>query len=293
MKGCAEAEEPFAIVHILTAQYLRQTTADPAAKDITSSLTVKDITGYRQTLEKLCAKAEKIELGPDALTLQGLFQEVEGKPDEARSYYADAIKRSHLKFNPKSRHPMLMPMMKPWNALGYLLRNSKDPEMQAQAKQYFQIGAFEADDPLSYYELATSEDKASAKWLQCTSKAAASGHRQAMVNLAGYYEQLDSGNSTLQIGETARKSLSWILNWEPGSAAQLAREWFAAASAIGHKPSSLKLADHYESIRDRDLAELYLYKLIESPSSASQREEWPQLVQIGKKRLEQYPKRAT
>lgn len=292
LKGCAEAEEPLAVVHLLTAQYLRQTTLDLVARDITSTLTVKDLAGYRQTLKKLCAQAEKIALGPDALTLQGLLAEAEGKSDEARSYYADAIKRSHFKFNPKSRHPMQMPMMKPWNTLGYLLRNSQDPELQAQARNYFQTGAIEADDPLSYYELATYEDKASAKWLQCTSKAAASGHRQAMVNLAEYYEQFDSGKSNVQIGETARKSLSWLLNWKPGSAGQLAREWFAAASAIGHKPSSLKLADHYESIRDRDLAEVYLYKLIEPPSSANQREEWPQLVQMAKKRLEKYPKRA-
>jgi hypothetical protein len=82
-----------------------------------------------------------------------------------------------------------------------------------------------------------------------------------------------------------RKALNWLLGWKSGGAAALAREWLQAASNMGHKPSTLQLADYHESVGDQDGAKENYRKLTEPPSSTNQVEEWPQLVQVGRRRL--------
>jgi TPR repeat protein len=254
-------------------------------KKLASLFSQSEIVQYRKTLELLCAKAKTFPLGPEALTLQGLFLEREGKKEKAKDLYTEAVQRCHLKYNPKSRHPLQLPLVTPWNALGYLLKADNSPESQAQAKTYFNKGAVEADDPLSCYESAAFEDRRDPNWLQYTSKAAASGHRQATVDLAEFYREASSNESPVLANTNMRKALNWLLEWKRGDPATLAREWLIAASNMGHKPSTLQLADYYQSIGDQNRATEYLRRLAEPPKSANQAEEWPQLVEAARKRL--------
>lgn len=285
LQGCAQAEEPLAIVHILTAVYLSSTSPDLGPREIAGLFPQSEIAKYRKTLEMLSQKAKTFALGPDVLTLQGLFLEKEGHRQKARALFEEALLRSHLRFTPGSRHPMQLPLITPWNALGYLLRADKNPAVQAQAKEYFLRGAREADDPLSCYECSIDESKTNPDWLQYTSRAAASGHRQATVNLAEFYQEVSVKNSPVLEHTPMRKALSWLLGWKRDSAATLAKEWLQAAANMGHKPAMLQLANHYEALGDSEQAKQQLRQLLEPPRSATQSEEWPQLVQLAKKRL--------
>jgi tetratricopeptide (TPR) repeat protein len=285
LQGCAQAEEPLAIMQILTAVYLANASDGTPYKRLASLFPQSEITKYRKTLEILCTKAKTFSLGPEALTLQGLFLEREGKKEKAKDLYTEAVQRCHLKYNPKSRHPLQLPLIAPWNALGYFLKANKDPESQAQAKVYFNKGAIEADDPLSCYESAAFEERAEPNWLQYTSKAAASGHRQATVDLAEFYREASSKESPVLASTNMRKALNWLLEWKRGDPATLAREWLVAASNMGHKPSTLELADYYQSSGDQDKANECLRRLADPPRSANHAEVWPQLVEAAKKRL--------
>jgi tetratricopeptide (TPR) repeat protein len=242
-----------------------------------------EIAKYRTILDELTLQANKFALGPDTLTLKGLFLEQEGRKEKAKELYQEAILRSHLKYTPGSRHPMQIPLITPWNALGYLLKSHKNPDVQAKAKEYFEMGALQGGDPLSYYELSAFEPKTSTKWLHYTSKAAASGHRQAIINLADFYQGVAEKQSPILKDNKMRKTLNWLLGWRRGSAAALAREWLQVASNIGHKPSMLQLADYHYSLGEHELAKEYLRHMLEPV--ANQSEEWPQLVQIARKRL--------
>jgi hypothetical protein len=285
LQGCAQLEDPLAIIQILTAVYLADLTGEHAYRDIASRFPRSEIPMYRKTLEQLGAKSKTFALGPEALTLQGLFLEREGNREKAETLYIEAIERCHFKYTPGSRHPMQLPLITPWNALGYLLKTNKDPNVRAQAKAYFQRGALEGDDPLSYYEAAEFEDRSDIKWLQYTSKAAASGHRQATVNLAEFYQEASLEGSPVLAESKMQKALNWLLGWRRGSASDLALEWLQAASIMGHKPSTLQLAEHRQSVGDEKGAREFWKILSEPPEKVGQVEEWPQLVQLAKRRL--------
>ncbi|CAE7188391.1 hypothetical protein HRS9139_07623 [Pyrenophora teres f. teres] len=284
LQGCAQAEDPLAIVHVLTAVYLANS-GNAAAYEIMTLFPRQEIARYRETLKTLRPDPKKTALGPEVLTLRGLFFEQEGQKDKAKEMYLEAINTAPLKYEGGSRHPMQLPLMAPWNLLGYMLKNDKDPKLQAEAKTYFEKGALEGDDPLSYYELAAFEPRTSEKWLKYTSKAAGSNHRQAIVDLAAFYQEVAKPDSIVLKDGSIRKALKWLLEWRHGSAAKLAREWLQAASNIGHKPSMLQLADYHASIHDHERAMEYLRRMLDPPSTANRQEEWPQLVQLAKRRL--------
>lgn len=284
LQGCAQAEDPLAIVHILTAVYVGSS-GDAAYQEIASLFPRQEIARYRETLDTLRPDPKETALDPEVLTLRGLFLEREGRKDKAKETYLEAVKATPLKFAHGSRHPMQLPLITPWNALGYMLKSDKDPQVQAEAKTYFQKGALEGDDPLSYYELSAFEPRTSEKWLRYTSKAAASGHRQAIINLTAFYQDVAATDSPVLKDSGIQKALNWLLGWRRGSAADLAREWLQAASNIGHKPSMLQLADYHASIGNQERAKEYLRRMLEPPITANQREEWPQLVQVAKMRL--------
>ncbi|KAL5117610.1 hypothetical protein ACEQ8H_004503 [Pleosporales sp. CAS-2024a] len=285
LQGCAQAEDPLAIIQILTAVYLADSTNVAIYKTLASLFPHNEVTNYRKTLEALCAKAVTFPLGPEALTLQGLFLEREGQRDKAKELYTEALQRCHMKFTPGSRHPLQLPLIAPWNALGYLLKSENRPESLEHAKVYFKKGAMEGDDPLSCYELATLLDRKDADWLLYTSKAAASGHREATVQLADFYREVSLQNSPVLEDGKMRKALNWVLGWKSDSPATLAREWLEAASNMGHKPSTLQLADFCEASGNRERATEHLRRMLDPPRGASQAEEWPQLVEGARRRL--------
>ncbi|KAL1796587.1 hypothetical protein ACET3X_005127 [Alternaria dauci] len=250
LQGCAQNGDPLAIAHILTAVYLGGS-GHTSAQEIARLFPKQEIAQYRQSLDAI--NLQSLEKDPGLVleisTLRGLFLEQAGQKQEARKAYQQVITTAALKYQPgQSAHAMKLPLIAPWNALGDLLKADKDPKVQAEAKFYFQKGALEGDDPLSYYELAAFEPRTSEKWLQYTSKAAASGHEQAILNLTNFYQEVASADSPILKSDSIRKALNWVLTWKRGSTAALAREWQQVASVIGHKPSMLQLADYYDSI---------------------------------------------
>ncbi|KAI4691918.1 uncharacterized protein J4E84_002886 [Alternaria hordeiaustralica] len=288
LQGCAHAGDPLAIVHILTVVYLGNLGNQPA-QEIARLFPQKDIAQYRQLLDTI--DLQTLEKTPtlvvEVLTLRGLFLEQAGQKQEAIKAYQEAIKPSTLndQTGRPLTHAMQFPLIAPWNALGYLLKADKDPKVQAEAQSYFQKGALEGDDPLSYYELAAYEPKTSEKWLRYTSKAAASGHRQAILDLTGFYQEVAASNSSVLENGSIRHALNWLLTWRRGSAAKLAREWLHVASVVGHKPSMLQLAEYYKSIGHEEEYRDYLRLIVDSDSAALYKEEAPQLVQVARLRL--------
>ena len=285
LQGCAEIGDPLAIKHILTAIYLHTYTVWPAARAIASQFPKSEIVKYRKTLETL-------RLGkhddPEALTLQGLFLEKENQPAKARILYEQALKVPWVyTYAPQARHPAQLPIMAPWNALGYLLKGDRDPAVRDQARSAFELGASKGDDPLSCYELSQFLERSSADWLKWTSKAAASGHREAMVQLAEFYRDISSKESaTLHADQSGKlKSvLDWLLGWKQGSAEKLAVEWFEAAGNAGHKAALMQLANLYESEGKKEEAKEVLQRIIE-PNEDGKEEEFPRVVHQAKGRL--------
>lgn len=286
LQGCAHNADPLAIVHILSAIYLNMATSHATAHEIALLFPESEIAKYHSTLEDLCSKSEKIALGPDCLTLKGLFLEKRGQTEKAKEAFQLAIKRSHLQPGVGAKNPLLLPLIAPWNALGYLLASNKDPTVQAQAKTYFLLGAKEADDPLSCYEVAKYETRTSPDWLKWTSKAAASGHAQASFDLAEFYQELSKDPQPILKSSGMRKALNWLLKWRPDDAGMLAREWLQVASNLGHKPAALQLADYCESVGDYQGATEHFRRILEQPHSAAQVEAWPQIVRQAQRRLD-------
>ncbi|CAN9260903.1 unnamed protein product [Alternaria alternata] len=287
LQGCAQSGDPLAITHILTAVYLGGS-GHSSAQEITRLFPKQEIAQYRLSLDAI--DLQSLEKDPGLVleisTLRGLFLEQAGQKQEAKKAYQQVITTAALKYQPgQSAHAMKLPLIAPWNALGYLLKADKDPKVQAEAKFYFQKGALEGDDPLSYYELAAFEPRTSQKWLQYTSKAAASGHEQAILNLTDFYQEVATVEPTILKSDSIRKALNWVLSWRQGSTAALAREWQQVASVIGHKPSMLQLADYYDSIGNNERARRYLHQIIETPNTTNQKEGSSQLLQVARKRL--------
>lgn len=285
LQGCAELDDPLTITHVMASIYYGESGDNPKAKAKMSAFRPGSLAGYHESLSRLAARSSKIALGPELLTLQGLFLEKEGKIDEAEAIYTQAVQRVSFKYNPKSRHPMMMPLITPWNALGQLLRSSQDPGKREKAKEYFRRGAKEGDDPVSCLELAAMEKRGSAEWLKYTSKVAASGHRDSMVELAAFCEEASKPGSALLAASTTRKALDWLLGWRKDSMAMFALEWQRAAAMMGHKPLLLKLADDRRAKGELEEEKVLLRALTQPPSQPGQVEEWPQLAQIGRQRL--------
>ncbi|KAF3037511.1 hypothetical protein E8E12_006838 [Didymella heteroderae] len=282
LQGCAEIEDPLAVKHIMAAVYLNTYTTAPGARDIALLFPKSSVLQYRKTLEalKLAGKDD-----PEALTLHGLFLEKENRPAEAQALYEKALQVPWVyEYNVQARHPAQLPIIAPWNALGYLLKDSKGAEARKKAMWAFEQGANKGDDPLSYYELSLFHDRNSVEWLKCVSKAAASGHREAMYQVARFYRDLSLASSAPKadppIG-ALRSALDWLLGWKTGSPARLAEEWFEAAGKAGHKRALLELADWHDARGKKAEATEVLQRIVE-PNESGKEEEFPDVVHKAK-----------
>jgi tetratricopeptide (TPR) repeat protein len=285
LQGCAEIQDPLAIKHILTAVYLNTYTTAPGVRDTALLFPKSEIIKYRKSLEALQLAGKD---DPEALTLHGQFLEKENRRAEARALYEKALQVPWIyAYNAQARHPVQLPIIAPWNALGYLLKASNDAAARERAKWAFEHGAIKGDDPLSYYELSLFHDRSSVEWLKCVSKAAASGHREAMFQVAQFYRDVSSADSSLKRDAEAgglKSALGWLLGWQKGSDARLAVEWFEAAGKAGHKRALLELADWYEASGRKDDARAVLQSIIE-PNEDGKEEEFPAVVHQAKGRL--------
>lgn len=257
----------------MTAVYLSAIPTETAAREIASLIPRSELPAYHKTLESLAAK-----LDADALTLQGLFAQREGNEQRAHRLFETALNNYKL----GTRHPMQLPLIAPWNALGLLCEKSTDSNLRNAARAAFETGARTHDDPLSCAHLATFYDRSAKEWLQYTSKAAASGHRDASAALALFYRDAAAPGSPLLATGPMQNALRWLTGWKEGSLEKLAEEWAHVAADLGHKPSMLLLADWYEARGQREGARAMMHKATEGDARA---EEWPQVVAKARTRL--------
>ncbi|KAF3039845.1 hypothetical protein E8E11_002520 [Didymella keratinophila] len=282
LQGCAEIQDPLAIKHILTAVYLSTHTTSPGARDIACLFPRSEIAKYRKSLCELKVGGKD---DPEALTLHAQYLERENRAKEAQALYEKALQVPWVyDYNVQARHPAQLPIIAPWNALGYLLKNSPDAEAREKAKWAFEQGATKGDDPLAYYELSYFRERGGKEWLKCVSKAAASGHREAMLQVAQFYRALSTPDASKVTSSGLKASLGWLLGWQQGSEARLAVEWFEAAGKAGHKRALLELADWYEADGKKEEAREVLMRIVE-PSEDGKEEEFPAVVHQAKGKL--------
>ncbi|KAF1927440.1 uncharacterized protein M421DRAFT_38647, partial [Didymella exigua CBS 183.55] len=287
LQGCADIGDPLAVKHILAAVYLSTHTAAaaPGARDLALRFPRPALAAYRTVLATL-------QLGgtpdPEALTLHGQFLERENRLASARAAYEKALQVPWVyAYSAQARHPAQLPVMAPWNALGYLLRGvARDAAAREQARRAFELGAAKGDDPLSYYELSLFCEPGTVDWLRCVTKAAASGHRDAMLQVALFHRRLSESAAPRPGAPAAalRSALGWLLGWREGSAARLAVEWFEAAGNAGHKAALLHLAEWHEATGRTEEARQVLDRIVE-PSESGTEEEFPAVVHKAKGKL--------
>lgn len=282
LQGCAEIEDPLAVKHIMTAVYLSTYTTTPAARDIALLFPRSEILKYRKSLATLKIAGQD---DPEALTLHGQLLEKENQPTQARTLYEKALQIPWVyQYSAQARHPAQLPIMSPWNALGYLLQHSADAAAREKAKWAFEQGAKKGDDPLSCFAYAAFLDRNSAEWLKYTSKAAASGHREAMFQLALFYRDISGDSAQITQTSSLKQALDWLLSWRKDSAEKLAVEWFEAAGLAGHKAALLQLAEWYESLGEKGRAREVLQRIVE-PDESGKEDEFAQVVHTAKGRL--------
>lgn len=285
LQGCAEIQDPLAIKHIMTALDLTAHTLNPAARDIASHFPRSELQKYRKTLESLKIADQD---DPEALTLHGLFLEKENQPAQARTLYEKALQIPWVyQYSAQARHPAQLPIIAPWNALGYLLKDAQDAAARERAQWAFEQGARKGDDPLSCFEYASMLGRNSADWLRFISKAAASGHREAMFQLALFYRDTSTNDaSPVQADQSGglKRALDWLIGWREDSPKQLAVEWFEAAGLAGHKGALMALAEWYEADGEKERAGELFQRIVE-PNESGKEEDFPQAVLKAKKRI--------
>jgi TPR repeat protein len=290
--ACSQAKEPTATLHILRAILLSSSL--PKAKDVAQNFSLADVRACRRELEDLVDQGNA-----DAMTLLGQFLEQEGSKARARELYEQAVEQKEAASNTESEDrisQIAVPQIPPWNLLGQMLLQEKDPQRREQAEATFLKGALEGDDPLSYYHLATFQPQYSHDWLQYMTKAASAGHVDAAYQIANFYQDLN-GSMNLH-SETPKwakegkfaKSLRWLIQWKKTAPGELAHEWFGLAANKGHKPSMLELAEFEELSGRIGDAKSWLEKIIVSPPGKP--EQWPQTVAEARTKLKKLAGRA-
>jgi TPR repeat protein len=295
MLALSLAGESGAILHIMRAYYLKG--SKEACATYLSNFNKAEILSVRKQLEALATAQDKSKQNPDILTLWGMFLEMDGRTDEARALYEAAVEIAPTEFKPSTgiSEGISFPQLAPWNALGLLLLAENTPESLESAKKAFRRGALKADDPVSYYHLANLMTKGSGTWLHYMTKAAGSGHRDAMHALGIFYgkgtaqELVDKSDDSY-----FRRLMRWFLNMPPKSMTLIAAEWLTEGCKAGHKPSMLALVDYIDNsprgkkeTREESIDEVkrhWLEQIMKAPRGG-ERERWPDVVKDATKRL--------
>lgn len=267
--ACCKAGEAKATTHLISAVLF--SSKNPAAAAIAKALSQKDLEAIFEQLNKLVA--EKV---PEAMAQAGQLAEQEGKRKQARDLYLAAIEASlpqkgkELVFD-AGKQGITFPITPPWISLATMYLEEKDRVEEARklAKEYLEIGAEGADDPLAWYLLTRFEQPYSANWLKWTTRAAASGHPEAMYKLSVFYTKADMTSNpefrnALAQDSQLEKFLKWLVRWKPARTYDLADEWLNAAANNGHVPAMVKIAETLEAIDKLDQAETWLKKAVAS-----------------------------
>ncbi|KAH7117825.1 hypothetical protein B0J11DRAFT_536800 [Dendryphion nanum] len=274
--SCSRAYDSDATIEILNSVYWGPSLV--AARKIAckfSAVETKESRGYLEAL----AKNEDTS----AMTLLGIILEKEGNKRRARELYEAALRlQESIKFDPSKVHQLSLPRITPWNALGMLLLSDKNPKSQEQAKEVFKRGALEGEDPFSYFHLASFEEKSSGPWLQYMSKAAASGHSEAMLNVGLFYVNAASDGTQMIKPEYLEdsilsKALKWLTESPRYDPENVGIEWLQLAAQANYKPAMWELAQIWEAQGNREMVIKYLRGIVASPPKGTP-EKWPELV---------------
>jgi TPR repeat protein len=288
--ACSAAGDLQATLQILNAVYYASKVHNmPKAVEIARLFTPKDINDCRKMLEQLAeGKDDKGAAKGDAnaMTLHGKFLELAGNKEEARYFYEKALERYNTKMFRGYPHPMALPWLTPWTELVNLEETSPTPSIEKMSEA-LKFGAMKADDPMAYYKLATLQDTKSPEWLKYMSKAAASGHPEAMYRLGQFYHEVNARPSDLLNDAGFKKVLKFLTSWKRNASADFGMEWLKAAAMGGHKPAMLEMAQLYEQTKQEDAIEQSMdcLKAIVKEPPPGVREEWPHLVMQARQRL--------
>ncbi|KAF2730662.1 hypothetical protein EJ04DRAFT_579689 [Polyplosphaeria fusca] len=278
--GCSKALDPSATLHIMAAIYLRDSL--PAAARLASLFGPIDVAACRKMLSKLCDRGN-----PEAMTLEGLFLEQEGHVSRAKALYEAALSKANPMTFDARENTMVFPTPPPWIPLGKMLQETHTSESLTRAKDVYAIGALKGDDPLAFYNLALLQDDKNADWLKNMTKAASSGHLEAIYALAKFYVNSSSNGeikpSVLGISNM-NNALDWLKRRRSRGPTHYAQEWFRIAALRGHKPSMLELAELYELHGDTEAKAKTLSAIVELPPPGKP-EQWPGVVADAKMRL--------
>jgi TPR repeat protein len=236
--ACSAANDSLATLQLLAAVYHSDNDGIPQARDIAKLLSITDINKTKVIMEQLAEEGDA-----EAMTLHGKFLERAGRKGPAKYWYERATEECKTKFDPIYPHPMALPRERPWIALASRMQSENTPATLAKAKAALEKGAFKADDPLAYYQLASFEDTMTPKWFTYMSKAAASGHLEATYKLGRYYMSIDADPTLVMHNSSLQRALKFAVSWKPESLQSLAKEWLTVAAAGGHKPAMLELAE--------------------------------------------------
>ncbi|KAF2204268.1 hypothetical protein GQ43DRAFT_438077 [Delitschia confertaspora ATCC 74209] len=279
LMACSRAQEPLATLHILNAVWTAQSRGYTSA--IFNDLSAAEIREARKHLEHLAYKANDT----DAMSLLGLILEREGKPKEAENLYSKAVSLANPSITSTKGSKLGPQMVSPWNAYGTLLSQSRDPQNLEKAKQIFEKGALEADDPLCFYARALlDEERNTHTWLSYMTKAAASGHAPAMYLVGNFY--LEQAESAKRNDGILAKALKWLDTKDPRHNAEaLGCEWHDLAARAGHKPSMLKMAGWMAERKAYEGAAERLVAVLSRPKGMN--EEFPETVQDARQLLKE------
>ncbi|KAF2448943.1 hypothetical protein P171DRAFT_222027 [Karstenula rhodostoma CBS 690.94] len=285
--ACSAAGDLQATLQILNAVYYGTKVHNmPKAAEIARLFTPKDISDCRKMLEQL-AEGKDGKPGAtgdaNAMTLHGKFLELAGNREEARYFYEKALGRYDTKVWRGYPHPMALPWLTPWTELVSLEEASPTPSVEKMTEA-LKFGALKADDPMAYYKLATLQDSKTSEWLTYMSKAAASGHPEAMFKLGQFYHEVQAQPSNFSKNTGFKKALNFITSWRRNAAADFGKEWLNAAATGGHKPAMMEMAQIYERNKQEDQAKSCLEAVVIAPPNGIP-EEWPHLVMQAKQRL--------
>ena len=217
------------------------------------------------------------------MTLQGKFLELAGKTQEAKYFYRKALEKYDTKIHRGYPHPMALPWLTPWMELVNLEQASQTPSSE-KILEALNFGALKADDPMAYYKLASLQETRSPEWLAYMSKAAASGHSEAMYTLGQFYLQANEQPAVSFQSAGFKKAAKFLTSWKRNATAKFAMEWFKAAGMGGHKPALMEMAQLHEKEGAKEEVRTCLRAVLNEPLNGG-KEQWPQLVMQARQRL--------